>query len=178
MKALDLARPDLLGVLGCHFVHVSWDQVLWAGLPALLLAAAAGRRFGVSRTMVVTVVAAIVTSLAVLVWERGRLESYCGASGLGHAFAGLVGVGMAGRLRSVFLGGLTAKVAFELATGGLLCDMGLERAGAVPVPVAHLAGLAVGMGLGVRFLYGSGRAHSGATSPGDSFQVLGRVAPA
>lgn len=94
--------------------------------------------------------AALGVGLAVLGAEAGRLSSYVGSSGIGHALAGgwLVtrGRGALGRPAAIgLLAVLAFKVSWELATGAVAVSSGL--AGAVPVPAAHAAGLALGCAL-------------------------------
>lgn len=146
--SLDLARPNVLALVLAHLSHVSWDQVLYAGLPAALCATGYERAAGARQTLALVVGSMLAVGLAVLVFERGRIESYSGSSGLGHALAAALAVRGLGRRAGLGLAAvLVLKVAYELASGRLVCDVGLERAGAVPVPVAHAAGVAAGLGL-------------------------------
>jgi membrane associated rhomboid family serine protease len=145
--ALDLGAPGLASVFLCHFVHVSLDQVLWAGVPALLFAGALEARVGTGRTLLVALGVALAVSGAVLALEHGRLASYCGASGLGHGLASAWAVRARGP-GLVLLALLLAKTGFEALSGHLVCDVGLENAGSLPVPLAHAVGLLAGTVLG------------------------------
>lgn len=140
---LELHRPTLLAALACHFAHLSRDHLLWSGAPTLLSLAALEWELGTRRTIALVLGSALAVSGAVLLFEASRLSSYAGLSGVGHAF---VAAWIFRDLRRRWLLALLllGKLAHELETGQPVWDPGLDLAGAVPVPSAHVAGALAG----------------------------------
>ena len=124
----------------CHFTHFTYEQLAWDGLPFVLLSLACWRRD--ARTFYATLLASIVVvPLAVLAFAP-HIDTYRGLSGLDSALFALLVAGDK-RLR-ILLVPLVAKIAFELATGSTLFVTNLGS-GVVGVPVAHVAGAAIGL---------------------------------
>lgn len=145
-----LDRPTFGSFLLCHVTHLSSRHLFFSGLTTVVMAAALEHRLGSGRLLALLGATAVAVSGAVLVFEQGRLADYCGASGVGYALAGALAVGLHPRCSIPILGLLAVKVGFEFLTGRCLGDVSLGAAGAVPVPVAHAVGLAIGSILGSR----------------------------
>jgi len=154
---LELSRPALASgecwrLLTGHLVHWSWAHLFWDALPLVTLSGIIGAR-SPARLIACLAGAALVVPLAVLL-SAPQISTYRGLSGVD---AGLYVLGgrllvrehrRAGRRISLAavrlaLAGFIAKVLYEAATGGgVFVDV--QAVGVVTVPIAHVAGGAVG----------------------------------
>lgn len=141
---LVLERPTLASFFLCHFAHLSLRHLFFSGLATVLLGAAVEWRLGSARFAALLAAIVFGVSAGVLASERGRLADYCGASGIGYALAAALAVQQRRNVSIAILGFLAVKVGYEFLTGRCLVDVSLEAAGAVPVPMAHAIGLAIG----------------------------------
>ncbi len=134
-----------------HLVHWNADHLFW-DLAVFGIAGTAVERRSRRDWFVLGLASAVAVSLAVWVWLP-EIRYYRGLSGVDMAFVGFwVCLRMkeaprrAGRVWGVGLFVLLAKPLFEIATGSTLfvSDLG---PGVSNVPLAHLVGLGVGIGL-------------------------------
>jgi rhomboid family GlyGly-CTERM serine protease len=130
-----------------HLTHFEANHLLWDGSVLCILGIAAERQ---SRARFVTalLLAAVVVSAVVWLWQP-QFAIYRGLSGLDSAlFALLAGSLMRHAHRTprlvgvAALIGLAAKCSLEAATGSTVFASGETY---LPVPLAHLAGLAAGL---------------------------------
>jgi rhomboid family GlyGly-CTERM serine protease len=148
-----LAAGELWRILTGHWVHWSRGQFLWnvgTFLVLGLVCEARGRlRFA---TCVLGAALAVPAAVFVLVPE---MNHYGGLSGIESALFALAAVDLirerwsrmdrTAAVLGIALGlGFVCKIAWEMATGGAVFagDLG---PGVAPVPVAHMAGAAVGI---------------------------------
>lgn len=143
LPRLELAAPTWVQVLLCHAVHRSPTQLFYAAGASLAFAALYEMRVGSARALALALIGAGGAAAAVLLTEGARLFDYCGASGLGHAFAAAAVLAALPRpWRLLAFAALAAKVGGEVLSGRILSEAGL--AGGVPVPIAHLGGFLAG----------------------------------
>lgn len=146
-RGTPLVQQLITGFTG-HLAHWSWDHLLWDVVAFFGLGLAAIRILP-GRLIACLGIAAIAIPLEISLF-RPEFASYRGLSGLDSAFFGLLLAGLwrqGGRARILTLVGLTgflSKIGYELFTGGTLF-VDHETSGFVPVPTAHLVGLAAGM---------------------------------
>ena len=129
-------------IVTCHFTHFTYEQLAWDALVFLLLGLACARRD--RGTFRATLLASIVViPIAVLAFAPG-VTSYRGLSGIDSAlFAALLTMEWRrSGIVSLCAIGFAMKVLFEMRTGATLFVS--SGAAFAPVPVAHLAGAAVG----------------------------------
>ncbi|MEZ5364032.1 MAG: rhombosortase [Bryobacterales bacterium] len=104
-----------------HLTHLSGKHLLWDGLTFAVLAGLCERR-GQGRMAVALGVSAVAISAGLWVFQP-ELAVYRGLSGLDMALAGLLAateLRRGSRWAGVALAGLGAKLAYELATGGVV----------------------------------------------------------
>ena len=148
-----LASGEAWRLVTGHWTHWSADHLTW-DLAAFAVLTFLALRRGVARTLLAIGAAAV--AIGGLVWlAQPGLAVYRGLSGIDSALYVLVAVDL---LRTELRGGSRGLAAvFALALAGFLAKVGAEVAtgaavfvvseGFVPVPVAHLAGAAVGVGV-------------------------------
>lgn len=162
----------------CHWTHWSWDHFIWDAVVVVVVGTicerVSGRRSLASLMLSILVIPLVVQSCL------PEIQTYRGLSGLGSALFGLlVGLG----LREAFGGsrmsnpawwallgaGFVAKLGYEVITGTTLF---VDSVGAsfVPVPLVHLAGLAIGLLCGCVSAHGANR-HPSASS-GREFRAV------
>ena len=158
---LDYDRAAVVGgqwwrILTGHWVHWSGDQLFWnvACFAALGIAVE-----GLGRGRFLACVAASAVAIsAALLWLRPELLVYRGLSGISSALVAMLAVALLReKLESrewrwlaavaVLSLGFLAKTSFELVTGATLF-VDSAAVGAPPVPLAHIAGGALGMVFG------------------------------
>ena len=148
-----IAHGELWRVATGPLVHATWGHLVRDVALVALAGAAYEAPLG-SRRALVFAGGLVVPPLAVL--AAGDVGWYCGLSGLSHA---LLAAALAfelmrrrGAARAVVLGlcAISAvKPIYELATGAPAFAMSLG-AGVVQVPIAHAAGVAIGLACGWR----------------------------
>ncbi len=142
---LCLDAPNAVSLVACHFSHLSVTQLLCAGGTTLLLAASVEQEVGAWHLVLVIVAATAAIDVTLLTLLGHELSGYAGSSGVGHALAAVWALRVAPpSWRGPATAILLAKVGAELFTGTAAFVAGLGSA--VPVPEAHAAGLAVGLG--------------------------------
>lgn len=127
--------------LTASFVHWSWDQVMWDGIAFIVLALIAARLWRV-RFAIAFVVSAIAIPIVVHLFVRD-VDAYRGLSGVDSALFALVATKL-GRRGRLFLLAFAGKIAFELFSGSTLFVRELAP-GVASLPIAHLAGAAIGV---------------------------------
>ena len=146
-------RGEFWRLFTAHLAHYGVDHLTWDVAALLILgpmAEAEGRRVFAS----VLVGAALLIGVGVWAWQP-QLTSYRGLSGLDSAVYGLVcarlvGTGWKERhgfslaLGALALAGFALKCGAELATNTTVFAASASE-GYVPVPLAHLLGMAAGM---------------------------------
>lgn len=146
-----MSRPTIGALLSCHIPHLSAGQLFYAGAVAMVFAGLCEGQIGTKSFFVLWLLSSFTVSLSVLYFEGQSLSYFCGASGIGHAFAACWAVNHDSKAaRVLFLMGLGGKVIFEMVTGTVSYEIGLE--GARPVPLAHCAGAVVGVLYGLVLL--------------------------
>jgi rhomboid family GlyGly-CTERM serine protease len=139
-----------------HLAHWTADHLTWDLAAFAVLGALVERR---SRAVFLTTVGLSAVAISIVVWTvLPNLATYRGLSGIDSALfaaasATMLRAGISERcvveiaLPTLALLGLVAKCAFEIHTGATLF---VTANGAfVPVPLAHLAGLVVGLVAGL-----------------------------
>ena len=138
--------------LTCHWVHVSASHFAWDALTFAALGVACARRD--LRRFVATVALAAPAISATVLLTHPELSFYGGLSGIDSALFGLLAATMLqgalsrrDRTRTAIAAILTvafvAKTGYELTTAGTLFVA--ETTTARAVPIAHVAGFAVGV---------------------------------
>ena len=138
---------ELWRLVTCHLTHLSLDHLVWDGLTFLALGAACERR-GRRGFVLALAASAVAIPAALFVLDPG-LAVYRGLSGLDMALAGLLAaceLERRPRVAGAALAALAAKLVYELAAGGVLF---VRLDGAEAVPLAHLAGAAIGAAVGI-----------------------------
>ena len=154
-SALD--HHELWRLLTCHWVHLSWDHLLWSAMTFLGLGSLC--ELIDKQKYCATVAASALVIPAALWWGMPDLVIYGGLSGIDCALYALLMVLLIKReIRSgsrlwvacfaLLLAGLIAKITYETITG-LTIFVSNNHSGMVPVPLAHLVGGAVGTGIGL-----------------------------
>jgi rhomboid family GlyGly-CTERM serine protease len=149
-----IASGELWRLVTGHLIHwsrdlLAWDVAVFAALGALC------ERRSRRRFLVCAVGSALAISAVLWICEP-QLGRYGGLSGIDSALFALLAVDLTreqwrdGRRSGVWLAlalfaGFALKVAFEFASGTAVF-VGDLPPGIVPVPAAHLAGAAVGIG--------------------------------
>jgi rhomboid family GlyGly-CTERM serine protease len=144
---LDLAR-----LFTCHLTHWSWEHLLWDAAVFAVVGSWCERLD--RRAFAVFLVASAVAIPPIVLLVRSDLGSYAGLSGIDIGAAALavcLSLGRAVRrddrgaaaLIATFGVALVAKLIYELVAGRTV--MFDEDAGFVPVPLAHLVGVVVGL---------------------------------
>jgi len=150
-----VAGWQLWRVMTCHFAHWSGDHLFWD----VLVFAALGwlcERKDVGSLLRCVGLAALLIPLALWL-VLPQMATYRGLSGIDSALFGLLAARFAREaaddknwtklaLVAVVAGGFLAKIAFELFTG---TTQFVESAGLVPIPLAHVVGVLVGVGCGL-----------------------------
>lgn len=157
------APPDLARLFSCHLVHWNWEHLLWDATVFAVVGSWC-ERLDRRAFAIFLAVAAFAIPLIVLA-VHPEIVSYAGLSGLdvGAVMFGVcvslfrrvphVGaVSMEGRAGREWLLGLlgaavVAKVIYELLAGRTVVFD--ESAGFVPVPLAHLVGVCVGLAVAI-----------------------------
>lgn len=144
--SLELQRGGALWrIASCHFTHFTYEQLAWDALAFAALGAACARRnrAAYQATLLASVV---LIPIAVLLFAP-NVATYRGLSGIDSALFALLAV-MSGSWIVIACGaGFIAKIAFELLTGSTLFVP--SSAAFAPVPVAHVAGAAIGIVIGL-----------------------------
>jgi rhomboid family GlyGly-CTERM serine protease len=144
-------------LLTCHLTHCNWEHLFWDAAMFALLGTLCERR---DRTG--WGVCCLVSALAIscLVWVvQPEILAYRGLSGVDTALFVLLAIDVSARrwaardwmslvIIAALLIGLIAKTAYEAVTGGTLF-VDHAQAGFVAVPLAHLAGAATGLVVGL-----------------------------
>ena len=140
-----------------HWVHASADHLLWdvAAVAVLGVVCAA-----VSRTRFLACVLLSALAIPAALWlARPQLDSYCGLSGIDSALFGLLVAALLRRanaarsapvivLVSLLATGFLAKVVYEICTSATLF-VDSSALAAVPEPLSHAVGFAIGAAVGV-----------------------------
>lgn len=154
-SALD--HHELWRLLTCHWVHLSWDHLLWSALTFLGLGSLC--ELMDKKKYYATLGASVLLIPAAIWWGMPGLVVYGGLSGLDCALYALLMIllikhEIRSRSRlwvacfSLLLAGLLAKITYETITG-LTLFVSNNHSGMVPVPLAHLVGGVVGTGIGL-----------------------------
>lgn len=149
---VDATPSDAWRFVASHWVHWSFEHLLWSGGAFLLLGWVCEAR-GRIRFLATTLAAALTIPLALRLAQPG-LEHYGGLSGLDSALFGLLcmqDIRMHWRSPSrrrlavplLLLMGFLGKIGYEFATGAAVFVSHTDAM--VPVPLAHLVGAAVGI---------------------------------
>jgi rhomboid family GlyGly-CTERM serine protease len=152
-----IAAGEIWRLFSGHWVHFGFDHFFWDVLAFGVLAAACERRSR-PRLFVCVIASALVISMSVWFGLSG-LRVYRGLSGIDSALVVLLFMELwseACRSRqwkeivipAACLTAFVCKVLFELATGDTIFVKSLES-GMVGVPLAHVAGAAVGFLVGL-----------------------------
>jgi rhomboid family GlyGly-CTERM serine protease len=152
-----LVHHELWRLLTCHWVHLSWDHLLWSAMTFLGLGSLC--ELMDKRKYYATVAVSALLIPAAIWWGLPDLAVYGGLSGLDCALYALLMVLLIKReIRScnrlwvacfsLLLVGLIAKITYETITG-LTIFVSNIHSGMVPVPLAHLVGGVVGTGIGL-----------------------------
>lgn len=150
-----LAAGQLWRVVSCHWVHWSTQHLLWDVGSFLVLGAACERRSRARLASCITGSALVIGAL--VAWGLTDLARYGGLSGVDCALFALLGAELwveqrrAGRAAASALAlglglALALKLGFEWTTGTAVFVSHLGSA-VSPVPAAHVAGAAVGVGV-------------------------------
>ncbi len=142
-------------LLTCHWVHWTGGHLFWSG-GAFLVLGAACEELGRWRYLVCVAASAVLIPAGLAYWTPD-LATYGGLSGIDSAFFGMLAVAMARdslaarRWYGVALVGLlcvgfAVKIGYEMVTG-TAAFVGPTDA-MVPVPLAHIIGMVVGLAVG------------------------------
>lgn len=148
-----IAAGEFWRLLTGHLVHWSLGHLVWDVGAFVLLGALCEARS--RRRFLVCLAGSAVVIPAAVWWVMPGLEFYGGLSGVDSALFALLGVDLLRdelRRRSraalaIGVGlslGFALKIAFEFVTGATVFVADLSH-GIAPVPVAHLAGAAIGI---------------------------------
>jgi len=152
-----LVHHELWRLLTCHWVHLSWDHLLWSAMTFLGLGSLC--ELMDKKNYYATVAASALLIPTALWWGMPGLVVYGGLSGLDCALYALLMVLLIKReiksrssvwlaFFSLLFAGLIAKITYETITG-LTIFVSNNHSGMVPVPLAHLVGGVVGTGVGI-----------------------------
>jgi rhomboid family GlyGly-CTERM serine protease len=152
-----LLHHELWRLMTCHWVHLSWDHLLWSAMTFLGLGSICEMMDG--KKILVTVGLSALLIPITIWWGMPDLKIYGGLSGLDCALYALLMVLLIKReirsgnrvwlaFFSLMLAGLIAKIIYETVTG-MTIFVSNNHAGMVPVPLAHLVGGIVGIGVGL-----------------------------
>ncbi len=152
-----LVHHELWRLLTCHWVHLSWDHLLWSAMTFLGLGSLC--ELLDQKKYYATVAVSALLIPAAIWWGMPDLVVYGGLSGLDCALYALLMVLLIKReiqsrnrlwlaCFSLLLVGLIAKITYETITG-LTIFVSNNHSGMVPVPLAHLVGGMVGSGVGL-----------------------------
>lgn len=137
-EALELTRgaSEPWRFVTAHLTHWSAQHLLWDVLAFFALGLACERRH---RAAFAATLALSAILIPIAVWTFApEIGTYRGLSGLASAAFVLLLLQKGGRLAMLFGALFAAKIAFEMFTGATVFTSDLG--GAVPVPVAHIAG--------------------------------------
>src|SRR5262245_32305773 len=154
---LAVAHGAIWRLFTSHFVHWSMEHLFWDAL-ALGALGWMCEREGVAR-LLATVAAAALTIPLALSFFQPQMTTYRGLSGIDSALFALLAALIArqvirekdwSRLGMAMLVsiGFAAKIGFEVSTGGTLF-VDSSAAGMTPVPLAHVIGGLIGLGVGL-----------------------------
>jgi len=154
---LAVAHGEVWRLVSAHFVHWSKEHLFWDAL-ALGALGWMCEREGVLCFLATTAAAAVQIPLVVSIAEP-QMSTYRGLSGIDSALFALlaalitrraIGEKDWSRLGIVILisAGFAAKVGLEVSTGGTLF-VDSAAAGMTPVPLAHVVGGLIGLGVGL-----------------------------
>lgn len=149
-----IAQGQLWRLFSGHWAHFNLDHLAWDGAVFLALGIACERNSR-ARFLVCVSASALLISAAVWFFLPG-LRVYRGLSGIDSALFALLVMDVlrekwqqkewAWTAAGAFLGAaFFAKIIFEMGTGTTFF-VDSTAAGMVPVPLAHLAGLVIGIG--------------------------------
>jgi rhomboid family GlyGly-CTERM serine protease len=152
-----VAHGAVWRVITSHFVHWSNQHLFWDAL-ALGALGWMCEREGVARLLATVAAAALAIPLT-LSFAQPQMPTYRGLSGIDSALFALLAAIIARQAikeqEGLRLGmailisvGFAAKIGFELSTGGTLF-VNSAAAGMTPVPLAHVVGGLIGLGVGL-----------------------------
>ena len=152
-----IAAGEIWRLFSGHWVHYGFDHFFWDVLAFGFLAAACERR---SRSRLLVCVTASAPAISLLLWfGLPGMSAYRGLSGIDSALVVLLFMelwseaGRSGQPKQIVipaacLMAFVCKVSYELATGDTIFVKSLGS-GMVGVPLAHVAGAAVGFLVGL-----------------------------
>ena len=176
-----VATGQLWRLLSCHFAHWSADHLAWDLLGFVILGVICENRG--RRAMLLTVAVSAV-AIPVGVWLLlPEMTAYRGLSGIDSALFGLAVALLAregwrrkDKLSLVTVGlaafGFVAKLGYEILDGSAFF-VNSQHADMVPVPLAHLIGLAVGAGIWLL----TSRRENGSPGKGQRWMLRGTHCP-
>lgn len=164
----DSGLDDAWRYLTCHWVHWTGSHLLWSGGTFLVLGALC-EQLGRRRFAACVLSSALLIPIGLRLWAP-ELLTYGGLSGVDSALFGMLGVSViqeawatrkwGGAAAVVACGaGFAAKIGYELVTGATFFVQAADVM--VPVPLAHVLGLAAGVGTGLAGWYADRRAPAG-----------------
>ena len=152
-----IAAGEIWRLFSGHWVHYGFDHFFWDMLAFGFLAAACERR---SRSRLLVCVTASALAISLLLWfGLPGMSAYRGLSGIDSALVVLLFMALwseasrSGQPKQIVipaacLMAFVCKVSYELATGDTIFVKSLGS-GMVGVPLAHVAGAAVGFLVGL-----------------------------
>ena len=152
-----LVHHEWWRLLTCHWVHLSWDHLFWSAMTFLGLGSLC-ELMDKQKYYTTVATSALLIPMAIW-WGMPDLVVYGGLSGLDCALYALLMVLLIKReirsrsrawvaFFSFLLVGLIAKITYETVSGQTIF-VSNAHSGMVPVPLAHLAGGAVGTVIGL-----------------------------
>ena len=168
-----LAHHELWRLITCHWVHLSTDHLFWSAATFFVLGSLC--EIMDPKRYYATIGISIISIPIIIWWGMPDLLIYAGLSGLDCALYSLLMVLLIRReirsrswiwvaLFSLLLGGLIAKIIYEIITG-LTIFVANTHTDMTPVPLAHLVGGCVGFFVGIL------RLKSGKVSVGIRHQI-------
>lgn len=161
-----VARGEIWRLLTGHWTHGGFEHLFWDALMFVVLGALCE---GIYRRAFVACVLGSAMAIAFLLWVfLPELDIYRGLSGIDSALFVLLAVTvLRAKLRARewrwaaatagFLLLFVAKITFEFGTGATVF-VDSAAAGMTPVPLAHVAGMVVGVAVAVAVALGRQRA--------------------
>lgn len=150
-------------ILTCHWLHWSTEHLAWDLAVFVILGALCERR-SPGRYAGTLLLSAAAIPLCMMVWLP-QIESYRGLSGIDTALFGLLvadlliqrikerdGTGTA--VFGLFLAGLFGKIALEMISRA---NLFVSDASFTPIPLAHLVGAMIGLGIAAAGNHSSSR---------------------
>jgi membrane associated rhomboid family serine protease len=153
---LELQRGGAMWrIATCHFTHFTYEQLAWDAIVFLLLGILCAREnYAAFRATLLASI--VIVPIAVLAFSN--VTTYRGLSGIDSALFGLLLAIESRRSRIVAFCGIAfiAKMIFEMTTGATVF---VHSDAFVAVPVAHIAGAAVGVIVGTYRRFNSSIVH-------------------